>query len=238
MKQYLFLFLLLILSSNFCSSQVEHHIATNGNNTSGNGTIGNPYATLEFAINKALPGDFVLVHAGTYRNREFNDGNIWEGDNLVKMYNINGTASNYITIKPYANNKVILEFDADYGVLIQNCSYLIFEGFEVKGISDNITQTEADDAWGLYIDNSDGLIYNLEDEIGINYPDPSPYVRGDDIPKTPKNLNKPTYFSGKGIVANKSHHIIIRNNSVHDTPGSGIRSQQSDYITISNNEVL
>ena len=33
------------------------------------------------------------------------------------------------------------------------------------------------------------------------------------------------------------HHIIIRNNIVHDTPGSAIRFNDSDHITIEYNEV-
>ncbi len=231
-----FLSLVSVLYFNTVNSQTNLHVATTGSDSSGNGTESNPYKTLQKAENKVKAGDTVYVHAGTYRNTDFNDSDIWEGTNLLKI-TANGTAGNYITFKPYPGDVVILEFDATYGVLIKDSSYLIFEGFDVKGISDNITQTEADDAWGLYIDKNDGKVYNLEDEIGINYPDPSPYKRGDDIPKISKNLTKPSYFSGKGIVANNSHHIIIRNNIVRETPGSGIRSNGSDYVTIANNEV-
>jgi parallel beta-helix repeat protein len=50
------------------------------------------------------------------------------------------------------------------------------------------------------------------------------------------------YFSGFGIWGGFSqnflhHHIIIRNNIVHHTTGSGIRFNDSDHITIENNTV-
>jgi parallel beta-helix repeat protein len=235
-KTTIFWSIVCFLFCNTITAQNILHVATNGSDSSGNGTESNPYRTLQKAETKVNAGDTVYVHAGTYRNNDFNDGDIWKGTNLLKI-TANGSNENYITFKPYPGDVVILEFDATYGVLIKDSSYLIFEGFDVKGISDTITQTEADDAWGLYIDKNDGQTYNLEDEIGINYPDPSPFKRGDDIPKISKNLTKPSYFSGKGIVANNSHHIIIRNNIVRETPGSGIRSNGSDYVTITNNEV-
>ncbi|ARV14856.1 T9SS type A sorting domain-containing protein [Polaribacter sp. SA4-12] len=235
-KVTFFLSLVYFLFFNSITAQNILHVATIGSDSSGNGSESNPYKTLQKAEQKVKAGDTVYVHTGTYRNSDFNDGDIWGGENLLKI-TANGTATNYITFKPFPGDVVILEFDATYGVLIKDSSYLIFEGFDIKGISDNITQTEADDAWGLYIDKNDGQVYNLEDEIGISYPNPSPYKRGDDIPKISKNLTKPSYFSGKGIVANNSHHIIIRNNIVRETPGSGIRSNGSDYVTIANNEV-
>jgi parallel beta-helix repeat protein len=48
-----------------------------------------------------------------------------------------------------------------------------------------------------------------------------------------------SYFSGKGIWGgyDSHHHIIIRNNIVHDTPGSGIRFNDSDHVLIENNTV-
>lgn len=236
MLQKLTFFILLSFLSLNISSQTNWHVATNGIDADGNGTEINPFASLQFAANKVQPGDTVYVHEGTYRNNDFNDDDIWEGNNLLKI-TANGTVDNYITFMPYPGDHVLLEFDGNHGVVFSNTSYIIFDGFEVKGISDHITQSEADDAWGLYIDKADGLIYNLEDEIGIKYPDPSPYQRGYKISKVSKSITKPSYYSGKGIVASKSHHIIIRNNIVRDTPGSGIRANGSDYVTISNNEV-
>lgn len=52
----------------------EIHVAPNGSNGTGNGSLANPYATVQFAAGKAAPGAAVVVHAGTYAGGEF----IWE----------------------------------------------------------------------------------------------------------------------------------------------------------------
>jgi len=216
-------------------TQTTWHVAVSGSDSSGNGTEGNPYATLQKAEQQVQPGDTVYVHEGTYRNSDFNDGDIWEGDNLLSI-TANGTESNPITFSPFPGDNVVLEFDSTYGVIIKNSSYITFTGFEVKGIGDQITQTEADNAWGLYKDDS-GVVHDLAVELGIDINDPA--LAGTEVPKpsTP-GIDKPSYYNGRGIVANSSHHIIISNNIVRDVPSSAIRCQQSDYTTITGNTVL
>ena len=216
-------------------SQTTFHVAVNGSDASGNGTLGNPYATIQKAEQQVQPGDTVYVHQGTYRNSDFGDGDIWEGSNLLSI-TANGTVSNPIVFSPFPGDHVILEFDATYGVIIRNSSYITFTGFEVKGIGDQITQTEADNAWGLYKDSS-GVVHDLAIELGIDINDPA--LEGTEVPKpSMPDITKPNYYNGRGIVANSSHHIIINNNIVRDVPSSAIRCQQSDYTTISGNTVF
>jgi hypothetical protein len=43
---------------------------------------------------------------------------------------------------------------------------------------------------------------------------------------------------GGGIVINNSHHILVRNNRVHDCGGGGIGSGYSDYLTIEGNDTF
>jgi len=48
------------------------------------------------------------------------------------------------------------------------------------------------------------------------------------------------YYKGRGITVWASgggHHILFHSNKVYDCPGSGIRINNSDYCTITNNEV-
>lgn len=215
-------------------SQTNWHVATNGSDNLGDGTLLNPYASLQKAEQQVQAGDTVLVHAGIYRNSGFNDGDIWDGNNLLTI-TANGTEANPITFMPYNNESVTLEFDGTYGVIIKNSSFINFIGFHVKGISDQITQTEADNAWGLYKDDS-GVVHDLAIELGININDPA--LIDSEIPKpsTPE-ISKPNYYNGRGIVANSSHHILISENIVSEVPSSAIRCQQSDYVTISKNNV-
>lgn len=43
------------------------HVATNGNDAAA-GTSDAPFATVQFAVNKAAPGDTILVHGGTFKH--------------------------------------------------------------------------------------------------------------------------------------------------------------------------
>jgi parallel beta-helix repeat protein len=45
------------------------------------------------------------------------------------------------------------------------------------------------------------------------------------------------HFNGRGIAVWGGHHITIANNSVHHAPGSAIRVNYADYVTIEENVV-
>jgi parallel beta-helix repeat protein len=232
MKQLTFYICFLV--SIFGFSQTFWHVSVSGSDATGDGSLNNPYASLQKAEQEVQPGDTVYVHEGTFRNSDFNDGDIWGGDNLLSI-TANGTESDPITFSPFPGDTVILEFDSTYGVIIRNSSYITFTGFEIKGIGDQITQTEADSAWGLYKDES-GVVHDLAVELGIDINDPA--LAGTEVPKPSfPNISKPSYYNGRGIVANSSHHITISNNIVRDVPSSAIRCQQSDYTTITGNTV-
>ena len=49
----------------------ELHVATNGNDTTGDGSPGNPFATIGRAAQDALPGTAIRVHAGGYSGGTF-----------------------------------------------------------------------------------------------------------------------------------------------------------------------
>ena len=231
--KHILLFLLCLCSQTFSWAQ-DIYVATNGSDNLGNGSISNPYKTIQYASQQAMPGTHVYVRGGTYQNQSFNDGDIWNGDNVANI-EVNGTSSAYITFQPYNNEQVIIEFDDTYGILIKNSSYVKLIGFEFKGISNQITLQEAQDAWGLYKDIN-GVIHDLQTEMGIDISNPA--LIGQTINKsdTP-DISKPNYYNGRALVANKSHHIELLNNLVYDVPSAAIRAQQSDYITISGNKV-
>ena len=79
-KTTIFWSIVCFLFCNTITAQNILHVATNGSDSSGNGTESNPYRTLQKAETKVNAGDTVYVHAGTYRNNDFNDGDIWEGN--------------------------------------------------------------------------------------------------------------------------------------------------------------
>ncbi|MCK9292160.1 MAG: right-handed parallel beta-helix repeat-containing protein [Bacteroidales bacterium] len=61
---------ILILTSSFVLSQNTHFVATNGSDTSGNGTINNPYATLQHALWQCTAGDTIVMRGGNYTGHE------------------------------------------------------------------------------------------------------------------------------------------------------------------------
>ena len=228
---------LTILITGICYSQNQIFVSATGNNSTGNGSISNPYSTIKYAGDQAMPGDTIFVRAGTYQNSDFGDNDIWTGEPVARLSNINGTAGNYITFIPYQNEQVIIEFDGIYGFLIQNSSYIKIQNFIFDGVADNITQQQAEDAWGLYKD-SNGAIHDLEDEMGINITDPSIIGTSIDQPNSSDNtIEKPIEYNGRALVANKSHHIELIGNTIRNVPSAAIRAQQSDYITITKNKV-
>jgi hypothetical protein len=228
---------LLILSAGICYGQNQIFVSTSGNDSTGDGSISNPYNTIKKAGDQANPGDTVFVRAGTYQNADFGDNDIWTGEPVARLSNINGSVDNFITFMPYQNEVVIIEFDGIYGFLIQNASYIKIQGFVFDGIADNITQQQAEDAWGLYKD-AYGNIHDLEAEMGINIADPSIIGTSIDQPNSSDNtIEKPIEYNGRALVANKSYHIELIGNTIRNVPSAAIRAQQCDYITITNNTV-
>lgn len=103
-----FLTALLVL----CSTLVHgatYYVATDGNDTTGNGAISTPYASLLKAATVIAPGDTVLVQPGMYSN-------------TVVNIRSNGTASDRITIK--ANGAVTNWF----GIRVYG-DYVTLDGF-------------------------------------------------------------------------------------------------------------
>ena len=120
----------------------------------------------------------------------------------------------YITLRNLPGHDPKIKYDGRGGILINGQqSYVIIEGFEIEGPGASITYDQAitDRQWKVKADQED-LNYNH------------------------------SYFASFGIWGGFSqdflhHHIIVRNNVVHHTTGSGIRFNDSDHITIENNTV-
>ncbi len=72
----------------------EIHVATNGVNATGRGSFGAPYLTIDYAADRANPGDIIIIRGGTYRE--------------TVTPSRSGTAQNPITYRPYNNEIVTL----------------------------------------------------------------------------------------------------------------------------------
>jgi len=211
------LYLILMFASTFVYAQdfyVSNALGSDGND----GSETSPFQTINRAISEVEAGGTVYVMEGIYRNQNYGTVDVTNYTNMsnphVVTINKSGTEAGYITLKNYPNHTPIIEFDGKGGIQIANdMHYIIVEGFEVIGPSQAIN-------YQMAMDNRAYKVSVAEDgDTSTNYTH--------------------SYFSGKGIWGGYGahHHIKIRNNIVHDTPGSGIRFNDSDHITIENNTV-
>ncbi len=102
----------------------EIHVATDGSNQSGDGTPGNPYATLQFAISQATPGSAVIIHEGTYAGGNFISG-------------VAGTPSAPIWIGGAAGEGRPVIDGGNTGLQMSRAKYVVLHDLEVRNAADN-----------------------------------------------------------------------------------------------------
>jgi hypothetical protein len=226
--------------------QTKRYVATTGSDVTGTGTIINPYKTISKAATFLMAGDTLFVRGGTYTNANYNNGDRWKDEVTAKISGRDGSATQYIVVMPYPNEKVILKGDCQFIVQVQSSSYVKVEGFEIYGETENIVlgNPTTDDTGNPYEAYDYQFAYRLPtDPSGINDPYRLrlPNRHASDAPTLPDisnaNIIRPYYYFTHGIVVQGSDHIDILNNLVHHVPGEGIRAAGSDYINIIGNEV-
>lgn len=84
-----------------------YHVATDGDDDTGDGSEGTPYATIQHAYDQCVAGDTVEIHAGTY------DSGSASAAVTVLTADTNGTSGSRITIKASSGETVIISGNAD-----------------------------------------------------------------------------------------------------------------------------
>lgn len=101
------------------------HVATTGDDLNGDGSAGNPFATIQRAGAGADPGTAIRVHAGTY-----------QGDQFVE--DLSGTAADPIWIGGAPGEAVPVLFGGgDFGLHISGASYVVLHDLSVEHMTDN-----------------------------------------------------------------------------------------------------
>jgi hypothetical protein len=233
MKYLSLSFLCFILTSIiYCQ---DYYVDDNGSD-SNPGSESLPFKTINKAVEFIEAGGTIYVMDGIYsgqsagvpivsfyedssqqdsagNNYVYSNGKNLNNPHVVTINKSGNEIDGYITLKNYPNHNPKIIFDGQGGIKLgPNANYIIIEGFEVEGPSQSITYNQA--------------IMNRRNRITLKE-------------SINQNNNNYSYFSGKGIWGgyDDHHHIIIKNNIVHDTPGSGIRFNDSDHVTIENNTV-
>jgi len=99
----------------------SYYVATNGNDTSGDGSEGSPWRTIQHGVNQLSAGDTLYVKAGTYD----------EGGTLT--ISSSGVATNYITVRSYPGDDVTIDASSHSTGIRISGSYIRFKGFELIG---------------------------------------------------------------------------------------------------------
>lgn len=101
------------------------HVATDGDDLNGDGSAGNPFASIQRAAAGADPGTAIRVHAGTY-----------QGDQFIE--DLPGTAADPIWIGGAPGEPVPVLFGGgDVGLRIAGASYVVLHDLAVQHMTDN-----------------------------------------------------------------------------------------------------
>ena len=117
-----------------------YYVSTTGSDATGDGSVGNPWATIDHADSQFLlsAGDTVVVQAGTYT---------MTNSAGVALQNTDGTSGAPVTYQ--ANGKVVIDASGvvgeSYGIQVQS-AYTIVSGFEIKGAAHGIS-VDASQVW-------------------------------------------------------------------------------------------
>lgn len=99
----------------------DYYISPSGSDATGDGSFGNPWKTIAFALDKVFPGDALYLRAGEYHEQ------------LISVRS--GTPSAYITIAAYGNEDAYIDGSGvsagNNGCLLSH-SYTRLRGFTVR----------------------------------------------------------------------------------------------------------
>ncbi|HEX8171408.1 MAG TPA: right-handed parallel beta-helix repeat-containing protein [Thermoanaerobaculia bacterium] len=225
-----FLFLLVSLSAH----ATLRYVATTGNDTTGDGSINNPYQSITKAALAVQPGDTVYVRGGVY----FQQANIWT----------DGTASARVTYQPYPNEHVIIDATGQLdgngnpaNAVTIGGDYVDFIGFEVRN-APLIGML----VWGVHDDrilnnvvhdSVRGGIWMGHDNFGRNYNNiiEGNIIRRNVLENVARNWNG-GWAQSIGVA--KGDNITIRYNTVYRNWGEGIVLGNTDNSKIYGNEVF
>ena len=236
LKTALSVLLICLLSSD---SFAGIFVSVTGNDTTGNGSIANPFRSLSRASWAANPGDTIFMRGGTYISRQSVNGN-------------NGSANQKITIVPYNNETVILDGTLSGINLYQAMLSVWKHYYTIKGIK--IINSPG---YGFYYAAVNNLnisgceVYNSEGGIvrgwGNNDTIENCIFRNNVLYNENAVLCNPNcnggWFEGVGCGCDntctiQSRNLVIRNNKVSRTWGEAIYVIGCLDCIVENNEIF
>lgn len=204
--------------------QSVFYVAPGGSN-SNPGTEDRPWLTIQKAADSLLPGQTVLVRNGTYTSNNY----------VIVQISKGGTANAWITYKNYPGEMPKLQSTKGKNY---NCfeikatgstpagtapSYIIIDGFEMAGHLNDVTVAEADESYRKF----SGSILPVETR-------PADFITYERADVASSGFS----VDGRDATRPAPHHIIVRNNYIHDHPLGGGGGMGVDHMTIENNVIV
>jgi hypothetical protein len=184
------------------------YVSPVGNNTADGLTTDAPLATPQAAIDKAVPGDTILLRGGVYA-----------GGTGVMRFNAaqhRGSENAWLTIKAYPGENPSLRWSRDtahyVGIWLTDAAYVEISGLTLEGWMDELTLDEAR--------------ADAKAQLG------SPLFNAGGIQADGRDTKKVTRTN-----ENRPHHFRIIGNTIRKFPGGGISFIQSDYLHLENNTI-
>ena len=237
----------LLFNSGLILAQTTYYVSENGNNSNNGLTPETAFETLQHAADIVTAGDSVLVLQGNY-----------VGFDIRK----NGSQTSLIVFKAIENNVVIDEKNSvtPDGINIENASWIIIDGFEVKdqpragiraAVSDFVTvknnYCHNNQRWGIFTGFTDDLTvenntcsYSTEEHgIYVSNSSDRPIIKDNHSFNNNGcgiHMNGDISMGGDGIISN----AVVEGNILHDNGyggGSAINMDGVQNSEIFNNLV-
>jgi hypothetical protein len=170
-----------------------YYVSVTGND-SDNGSIQNPFQTIQYALSKTMPGDTVFVRNGAYHQKI--------------SFPVSGRAGKYITLKAFPNETPVIDGTGltvsgkEALVTIRKASYIILEGFAITNFKSTIPWTDVN---GIIVDEGANEVIIRKNRIsGIEHNVAAADGRSGHGIEIRGNTNAPV------------RNILVEENEIHD----------------------
>ena len=216
--------MLLLIIPIITQAQNDYYVSTTGSNAN-DGSLANPWQTIQYGVNQLAAGDTLNILAGTYPEKIDID--------------VSGTLANYITIRNYQNDAVILDassFSDDSAIIWTDNAYLRIQGLHLtNNIYNNASGLALQDV-AHHIEIINNKISNIKFSDNANapvntntnavplsiYADNATTPIHDILIKGNEVFNNQTGYSENIAADGNFTNFIIEDNTVHDNTNIGI----------------
>jgi hypothetical protein len=197
----------------------DWYVSPTGSDLNNGTSTSTPFQTIQKGVDSAQPGDVINLLAGTYKASDYDSVR-----STLQSYLNTSYASIPTSIGAINPTNALVNISNSSGTASAYITLRAYPGAAVKLVFNG--------NYGISVFGSSYyVIEGLEIEgatLDISY----------SMADRNRTLRpRSSAFSGIGIQIRSSHHIIVRDCYVHHTPGSGIRSDNSDYLAFGDNIV-